>query len=119
MSFSEERLLFGQSVTFHQSVLYGSDGCPSGFYHVHTGPLELGQSDCQLLGHLSYQVPSPLLAQFGWAAISRKRVLVVLNFFHVRIMEAAVLLGTFSEADFFISFPRSVPRHNPASELCR
>jgi hypothetical protein len=33
-------------------------------------------------------------------------------------MEAIVFLGTFIAADIFlVPFPRSVPRHNPVSEL--
>ena len=40
------------------------------------------------------------------------RVLVVPNFFHLIMMEATVFLGTFNAAD-----SRSVPRHNPVSEL--
>ena len=38
------------------------------------------------------------------------RALVVPNFFHLWIMEATVLLGTFNAAEFFVAFPRSVPR---------
>ena len=49
------------------------DGCPSGrFSHHHRGTLELCQSDNWVLGHLPVQVPSPLIAQFGRAASSRK-----------------------------------------------
>jgi hypothetical protein len=43
--------------------------------------------------------------------------LAVLNFFHLRMMEATVFLGTFNAADILVPFPRSVPRHNPFSEL--
>ena len=46
------------------------------------------------------------------------RVLLVLNFFHLRMMEATVFLWTFNAEDIFlVPFPRSVPRHNPVSEL--
>ena len=46
------------------------------------------------------------------------RVLVVPNFFRLRMMEATVFLGTFNAEDFFLElFPRSVPRQNPVSEL--
>ena len=119
MSFTEERLPSGHSAIKPRLVECCSDGCPSGsFSHLHTGSLELSQSDHQVLGHLSYQGPSPPIAQFaGWPALGR--VLVVPNFFHLRIMEATVLLGTFNAAEFFVAFPRSVPRHNPVSELCR
>lgn len=43
-------------------------------------------------------------------------MLIVSLFFHERIMEATVLLGTFSA---FVVLCSSVPRHNPVSELCR
>ena len=55
-----------------------------------------------------------LLNLAGWPALGR--VLVVPNFFHLRMMEATVFLGTFNAADIFlVHFPRSVPRHNPVS----
>ena len=45
-------------------------------------------------------------------------VLVVPNFFHLRMMEATVFLSTFNAAEFFlVPFPRSVARHNSVSEL--
>ena len=57
-----------------------------------------------------------LLSLAGRPAL--ERVLVVLNFFHLRMMEGTVFLGTFNAADIFlVPFPRSVPRHNPVSEL--
>ena len=46
------------------------------------------------------------------------RVLVVSNFFHLRMMEATMFLGTFKSCrNDFIPFPRSVPWHNPVSEI--
>ena len=47
------------------------------------------------------------------------RVLVVPNFFHLRMMKATVFFGTFNAVDFvfFPPFPRSVPRCNPVSEV--
>jgi hypothetical protein len=50
-----------------------------------------------------------LLSLAGRTALGR--VLVVQNFFHLRMMEATVFLGTFSAAEMFW-YPRSVPRHN-------
>ena len=48
-----------------------------------------------------------LLSFAGRPALGR--VLVVPNFFHLRMMEATVFLGTFNAAEFFLlSFPRSV-----------
>ena len=45
-----------------------SDGCPAQtLSHLHTGSL-LWQSDRQVLGHLSYEDPSPHISQFGWAS---------------------------------------------------
>jgi hypothetical protein len=44
--------------------------------------------------------------------------LVVPNFFHWRTMEVTVFLGAFNTAGmFWYPFPRTVPRHNPVSEL--
>jgi hypothetical protein len=34
-----------------------------------------------------------------------------------RMMEATVFFGSFNGADILVPFPRSVPRHNPVSEL--
>ena len=63
-----------------------SDGCPSGrFSHLHRGTLELCQSDHRVLGHLPDQGPSPPIAQFDLAP-ALGRVLVVPNFFHLRMM---------------------------------
>ncbi len=48
------------------------------------------------------------------------RVLVVPNIFHLRIMEATVLLGSLScSRIFFVTLARSVPCHNSVSELFR
>ena len=73
MSFSEERLLSGHSAIKPRSVEYFSDGCPSGsFSHLHTKSVVLHESDHRVLGHLSFQGPSPPIAQFGRTASSRK-----------------------------------------------
>ena len=45
------------------------------------------------------------------------RVLVVPNFFHLRMMEATVFLDLQCCRHLLVPFPRSVPRHNPVSEL--
>ena len=56
-----------------RSVEFYSDGCPSGsFTHLNTGSLELSHIDHQVLDQLSYQVPSPPIAQFGRMASFRK-----------------------------------------------
>ena len=44
-------------------------------------------------------------------------VLVVPNFFHLRIIEATVFLALQYCRLFLVPFPRSVPRHIPVSEL--
>ena len=77
------------------------DGCPSGrFSHLHRGMLALCQSDHRVLGHLPDQGPSPLIAQLArWPALGR--VLVLPHFFHLRMMEATVLLGTLNGAAGF------------------
>ncbi len=49
----------------------------------------------------------PLLHQLLWAGRpALGRVLVVPNIFHLRIMEATVLLGIFSAAEMFCSLPQ-------------
>jgi hypothetical protein len=84
--------------------------------HLNRGTLELCQSDHRVLGHLPDQGPSLPIAHFGRPALGR--FLVVPNFFYLRMMEATVFLGTFNAAEmFWYTFPRSVPRHNPISEL--
>ena len=96
---TEERLPSGHFAMKPRSVEHCSDGCPSGSVsHLHTGSLELGQSDHRILSHLSYEALVPWLVSLaGQAALGR--TLVVPNFFHLRIMEATVLLGTFHAAD--------------------
>jgi hypothetical protein len=93
------------------------DGCPSGrFSHLHRGSLELSQ---WLLGSIGFSLSKALLPQLlslaGRPALGR--VLVVPYFFHLRMMEATVILRTFNAAKMFGTLPRSVPRHNPVSEL--
>lgn len=61
-----------------------------------------------------------LLSLARWTALGR--VLIVPNFFHLRIMEATVLLKTFDAAKCVLMlgfFPGPMPPHNPVSELCR
>ena len=73
MPFTEEWLPSGHSIIKASLVEGCRDGCPSGrFSHLHRGTLELCRSDLQVLGHLTGQGPSPLIAQFGQEASSRK-----------------------------------------------
>ena len=70
--FSEEWLPSGHSTI---KVECSRDGCPFGsFSHLHRGTLELCQIDHRVLGHLPDQGPSPLIAQFGRVASSRRRL---------------------------------------------
>ena len=55
------------------------------------------QSDHGVLGHLPDQGSSPPIGR--WPALGR--VLVVPNFFHLRMMEATVFLGNFNAAEIF------------------
>ena len=74
----------------------------------HTESLELSHIDHLVVGHLSLTEALPLssprmLSLAGWPALGR--VLVVPNFFHLRIMEATVLLGNFN-TDILYSLPQ-------------
>ena len=90
--FTEEWFPSGHSTIKALLVECCRDGCPSGrFSHLHRGTVELCQSDYRVLCHLPDWSPSPLIAYFD-----RGRVLVLPNFFHVRMMEATVFLGPFS-----------------------
>ena len=61
-----------------------------------------------LVTSLTKALQARLLSLAGRPALGR--VLVVPNFFHLRMMEATVFLGTFHAADiFFVPFLRSVP----------
>ena len=89
MPFTLEWLLTGHSTIKPLLLECCRDGCPSGrFSHLHRGTLELGQSDHQVFGHLPDQAPSPhrLRSLAGRPALGK--VLVVPNFFHLRMMEA-------------------------------
>ena len=75
-----------------------------------------------------FQTPSGLSCVFHWGEASvcplchKAQISGVLQWcskLHLTIMEATVLLGTFNAAESFCSLPRSVPQHNPVSELCR
>ena len=71
--FTEEWLPSGHSTIKACLVECCRDCCPSGrFSHLHRGTMELCQSYHWVLGHPSDQGPSPPIAQFGWAASSRK-----------------------------------------------
>ena len=94
------------------------DGCPFGrFSHLHRGTLEPCQSDHRVLGHLPDQGPSPPIAQFGWAASSRKS-LGGSKLLPFKNDGGHCVLGDLQCCRIFlVPFPRSVPWHNPVSEL--
>ena len=113
--FTEEWLLSGHSTIKAWLVECYRNGFPSGrFSHLPRGTLELCQNDHQVIGHLPDQGPSPPMAENALG-----RVVVVPNFFNIRMMEAAVFLGTFNACrHFLVTFPRSVPRRvNPVLEF--
>ena len=96
------------------------DGCPSGrFSHLHRGTLELCQSDHWVLSHLPDQGPSPPIAQFGRAAGSRKYLDCSKLLPFMNDGGHCVLRDLQCCRHFLVPFPRSVPRHNPVSELYR
>ena len=109
--FTEEWLPSGHYTIKAWLVEFCRDGCPSGrFSHLHRGTLELCQSD--------HQGPSPPIAQFGWAASSRKSLdgskrLPFKNGGHCVLWDLQCCIN------WLVHFPRSVPRHDPVSELYR
>ena len=96
------------------------DVCPTWrFSHLHRGTLELYQSDQLVLGHVPDQGPSPLIAQFGQAASSRTS-LGSSKLLPFKNDEYHCVLGDLQCCrHFLVPFSRSVPRHNPVSELYR
>ena len=97
------------------------DGCPSGsFSYLHRGTLELCQSDHRVLGHLPDQGPSLPIAQFGCAASSRKTKTLPSKLLPFKNDGGdCVLRDLLCCRHFLVPFPRSVPQHNPVSELYR
>ena len=78
-----------------RSVECCTDGFPSGrFSHPQTGSLERSQTDHLVLGHLSYEGPSHLIAQFGRQP-TLGSVLVVPNFFHLSILSVSTAGSSF------------------------
>ena len=80
---------------------------------------ELCQSDHQVLGHLPDQGLSPPIAQFGRAASFRKN-LVGSKLLPFKNDGGHYVLGDLQCCrNVLVAFPRSVPGHNPVSELYR
>ena len=87
------------------------------FSHLYRGTLELCQSDHLVLGYVPDQGPSPTIAQFCRAASSRKSLggSKLLSF---QNDGGYCVLGYLKCCrNISVPFPRSVPRHNPSSEL--
>ncbi len=102
VSCTEERLPLGHSAIKPRLVEGCSDGWLSTtFSRLPNASLELSHSDLWVLLYLSHQGSSPPIAQFGRTASSRKGSGHP-NVFHLRIMEATVLLGTLSAAEMFL-----------------
>ena len=95
------------------------DGCPSErFTHLHRGTLELFQSDHRVLGHHPDQGPSPPIAQFGRTASSMKSLGGSRPLLPFKNDGGHCVLGDLQcYRHFLVPFPRSVPWHNPVSEL--
>ena len=82
------------------------DGCPSGgFSQLHRGTLELWQSDHRVLGSWW---PRPFSPD---CSVELGRVLVVPNFFHLRMIEA-LCSWTFNAADIFWYSSPHLSRHS-------
>jgi len=64
---------------------------------------ELNQTDHQISGHL---LPWPFSYNCLAGRLTQGRVLVHPNFFYLKMMEAAALLGNFNAAEFFCSLPQ-------------
>ena len=116
--FTEKWLPSGHSTIKAWLVECCRDGCSSGrFSHLHRGTLQLCQSDHRVLGHLADQGPSPPIAHFGQAASSRKS-LGGSKLLPFKNDGGNCVIGHLQWCrNVLVPFPRSVPRHNPASEL--
>ena len=87
------------------------------FLHLHTGSLELSQTIGFLVTSLT-QALLPRLLSLARAAISRKS-LGSFKLFPFKNYGGHCALGNVQATEFFVEFPRSVPQHNPVSELSR
>ena len=82
---------------------------------ISTEELWTSVSDYQVIDHLPDQGPSPLIDQFGQTASSRKS-LCGSKLLPFKNDGGHCALG---DLQCLVPFPRSVPRHNPVSELYR
>ena len=80
---------------------------------ISTEDLWSSVSEHRILGHR----PSPPIAQFGWVASSKKS-LGGSKLIPIKNDGSHCVLGDLQCCRIFlVPFPRSVPRHNPVSEL--
>ncbi len=99
--FTEERIEFGHTTIMPRLVECCSDVCPSvdsSYLHIWSW-----SSTRVTISFLATSLDKPFSINCclaGRPALGR--VLVVPNFFHLRIMEATVFLGTFSVAEFYL-----------------
>ena len=117
VSFSEERFSSGHSVIKPRSLECCSEGCPGSFFHLHTGSLELSQSDHKVLGHLTYRGTSHPISLILWAASLRKspgcsELLLVKNY-----GGHCSRLNLKCRRHCFVAFPRSFSQCYPVSEV--
>ena len=111
-------------------VPFTEEWLPSGHYHkglsaaemvvlLEGSPISTEElfSYHRVLGHLPDQGPSPLIAQFAPAASSRNS-LGGSKLISFKSDGGRCIFGDFQCCrHFLVPFPRSVPRHNPVSEL--
>ena len=85
--------------------------------HLHRGTLELCQCVHRVLGHIPDEGLSPPIAQFVWAASSKKSLGGSKHLPFKNDGGNCVLGDLQCCRNVLVPFPRSVPLHNPVSEL--
>ena len=85
---------------------------------ISTEELWISVSDHRVLGHLADQCPSTPIAQFAWAASSRKSLGGSKRYLYFKNDGGHCVLGDLQCCrHILVPFPRSVPRHNPVFDL--
>ncbi len=120
VSCTEERLPSGHSAIMPRLVEGCSDGWLSTtFSHLPNASLELSHSDFWVLLYLSHQGSSPLIAQFGRTASSRKGSGRPKRLPFKDYGGHCALRNLKCSRNVFVTLARSVPCHNYVSELFR
>ncbi len=120
VSCTEERLPSGHSAIKPRLVEGCSDGWLSTtFSHLPNASLELSHSDLWVLLYLSHQGSSPLIAQFGQTASSRKGSGRSKRLPFKDYGGHCALRNLKCSRIFFVTLARSVPCQNSVSELFR